>query len=125
MTAILDFLATLLAGVIRSAWYAPDKTARVTYGTVPIPPTDMERVRARAKAAGLLGLLVAILGGCGHTEIVVATLHPVDDATKGWPRIAQPSVTVVIDGTGTIGTVAPAGGYFLVHESDLRALLKR
>jgi hypothetical protein len=125
LNAILGFLASLLAEVFRSAWKTPAETARVTHGNTVVPATDIERVRARAKTAGLLGLLVAILGGCGHTEIVVATLHPVEDATKGWPRVAQDSVTVVLDGTETIGTVAPAGGYFLIHETDLRALLKR
>jgi len=39
--------------------------------------------------------------------------------------VAQAEVRVILDGTDTIGVVSPAGGYFLIHEADLRALLKR
>lgn len=125
MTALLGFLARLVADILRGAWSTQRETGKVTYGTTPIPTTDLDRVRERARRSGLLGVVVVILTGCASREIVVATLHPVEDATKGWPRVAQAEVRVVLDGSDTIGTVSPAGGYFLVHETDLRALLKR
>jgi hypothetical protein len=44
--------------------------------------------------------------------------------TKGWPRVAQNEVQVVLDQTGKQGVLKNSAGYFLVHESDLRAMLK-
>lgn len=125
MTALLAFLSQLIADVLGVALRTPRETGRVTYGNLEQKPTDVERVIARARRSGLLGLVVVVLGGCATREVVVATMHPVDDQTKGFPRVAQAEVRVILDGTDTIGVVSPAGGYFLIHEADLRALLKR
>jgi hypothetical protein len=125
MTALLAFLARLVADVLGVALRTPKETGRVTYGNLEQPTTDLDRVRERARRSGLLGLVVVVLGGCATREVVVATMHPVDDQTQGFPRVAQAEVRVILDGTDTVGVVSPAGGYFLIHEADLRALLKR
>jgi hypothetical protein len=89
MTALLAFLARLVADVLGVALRTPKETGRVTYGNLEQPTTDLDRVRERARRSGLLGLVVVVLGGCATREVVVATMHPVDDQTKGFPRVAQ------------------------------------
>ena len=66
--------------------------------------------------------LVAV--GCSSSDVILGTLHPVDGMTKGWPRVAQNEVQVLLDQTGKQGVLKNSAGYFLVHESDLRAMLK-
>lgn len=125
MSAIVAVLVAIVREVL--GWLAtrPSVTAEVQHGKTPLDATPLAAVLERGRRSGLLLVLAcAAIGGCGTSHVVVATLHPVEDQTKGWPRVAQHSVTVVLDGTSTIGTVEPAAGYFLIHEADLKALLK-
>jgi hypothetical protein len=125
MSAIVAVLAAIVREVL--AWIAtrPSVTAEVQHGKTPLAATPLAKVIDRGRRSGLLLLVAcAAIGGCGASHVVVATLHPVEDQTHGWPRVAQNSVTVLLDGTSTIGTVEPAAGYFLIHEADLKALLK-
>ena len=123
MSALLAFLVAVVREVL-AALAARKTTAEVTHGTTALDATPLPKIFERARRSGLLLVVGAIaVAGCGSTHVVVATLHPVEDATKGWPRIAQDSVKVVLDGSGTIGEISPAGGYFLIHEADLKALL--
>jgi len=117
--ALLSVIVAIIKEVLLS-----QRSGSVQHGSTPLEETPMQQVLDRAKRSGLL-LLLVILCACQSREIVVATLHPVEDATKGWPRVAQDEVTVILDGSGTVGTIAPAGGYFIVHESDLKALLQK
>lgn len=68
--------------------------------------------------------LVLGVAGCSTPEVILGTMHPVDGLTKGFPRVAQDEVEVLIDQTGKRGVLKNSAGYFLIHESDLRAMLK-
>lgn len=122
---MIELIVALLRGLLHDLFVGRSTTGRVTHGTTETKPTALDKIRERARSSGLL-LLVGCLAvaGCGQTEVVVATLHPVEDTTKGWCRVAQDEVRVIVEGTETIGVVSPAGGYYLVHETDLRALVK-
>lgn len=124
MSAILAFLMKLIADVLGMALDKQKTTGSVSHGNTKLVPTPVDELKEKARRSGLLGLVVLLLCGCGTTHVVVATLHPVEPETAGWPRVAQDEVRVLLDGTDKIGVVSPAGGYFLVHESDLKGLLR-
>ena len=123
IAAILKVFGDLLGGLLS----APGTTGKVSSGTSPLLPSPISDVQARARRAGLLLCVATVLGGCGvferKTEVVVATMFPVDDWPGGWPILAQGEVRVILK-DGTIGTIKDAGGMALVHVADLRAMLK-
>lgn len=122
---MIELLVALIRGLLHDLFVGESTTGKTTSGSTELRPTPIAEIRERARRSGLL-LLVGCLAvaGCGQTEVVVATLHPVEDTTKGWCRVAQDEVRVIIEGTGEIGTIRPAGGYFIIHEADLKTLLK-
>jgi hypothetical protein len=124
MSAIMAFLAKLLADILGMALDKQKTTGSVSHGTHELHATPVDELKEKARRSGLLGVVVLLLCGCGTTHVVVATLHPVEPQTAGWPRVAQDEVRVLLDGTDKIGVVSPAGGYFLVHEADLKGLLR-
>jgi len=125
MKLIAEIISMFLAELAKLIFTTPKTIGGFTHGGMELKPTPIEDVINRAKKNGLLVLLIILtLSSCAQTKVVVSTMYPVDDTTKGWPRIAQDEVQVIINGSNEIGTLAPAGGYFLVHEKDLKALLK-
>jgi len=122
---VISFIVKLLVEILRDVLAMQSHRGSVSNGSTPLSATPKETLLERGRRSGLL-LFIALLPafGCGQTEVIVATLHPVEDATKGWPRVAQDEVRVILDGSGRIGVVRPAAGYFLVHESDLKGLLR-
>jgi len=123
MTWLVGLITDLVAKVLGIAFEKQKTTGEVTHGNTELTATPVDELKEKARRSGLLCLLV-LLCGCGTTKVVVATLHPVEPATAGWPRVAQDEVTVILDGTDKIGVVKPAAGYFLVHEADLKGLLR-
>jgi len=125
----MTFLTALLASIVSRliAWIAstPRESGTLTYGNSKPPPVSLDLLRERGRKSGLVLSLVFVLSSCATREVVVASLYPVDDTTKGFPRLAENEVRVLIEGTDKVGTLRPAGGYFLVHETDLRAILAR
>ena len=124
MSALIGFLTALLRGLLEVVLSTPKATGRTVSGSaLGVPTTPESELRKRAKASGLMLVLVFAAISCGTTKVVVATGFPVDEATEGWPRIAQDEVKVLLK-DGTIGTISPAGGYRVIHDADLRGLLK-
>lgn len=123
IAALLKFAGELLGPLLA----APATTGRLAPGTLPLQPSPLADIHARARRAGLLLLVASVLGGCGvferRKEIVVATLFPAEDMPGGFPILAQGTVTVILP-DGTLGTIENAGGMRLIHNADLKALLK-
>ena len=125
MNFIVQIVSMFLAELAKLIHTTPKTIGGFTHGEMELKPTPIEEVINRAKKNGLLILLIVLsLSSCAQTKVVVSTMYPVDDTTKGWPRIAQDEVQVIINGSNEIGTLSPAGGYFLIHEKDLKALIK-
>jgi hypothetical protein len=60
---------------------------------------------------------------CGSSRVLYVGLRPSIDPAPGIPRLAEDKVTCAAP-DGTIFTLENAGGYYLVHESDLQVLLE-
>lgn len=123
IAAIVSVFGDLLGGLLS----APGTTGKVSSGSAPLLPSPISDVHARARRVGLLLCLATVLGGCGvferKTEVVVATMFPVEDWPGGWPILAQGEVRVILK-DGTIGTIKDAGGMMLVHPADMATLIK-
>lgn len=125
IATILAFLSKFLTDILTTLLSKPKVTGSTAHGKNPLVETPADDLADRARRSGLLGLVALLcLSGCGTTHIMVATLYPKEDAPGGWPRLAQEEVQVIMD-DGTVGTLKGAEGYRLIHDADLKALLKR
>ena len=125
MSAIIAFLSKLLTDVLSMVLSKPKVTGTIKHGKNTLIETPADELAEKARRSGLLLLLALLcLGGCGTTHVVVATVYPAEDVPSGWPRVAQDEILVILD-DGTIGTVKGAAGYRIVHDTDLKALVKR
>lgn len=70
-------------------------------------------------------LLIPGCAGFGkETRVLVATAGPPHPELAGRVRLLESSVRVRVEGSEDVATLEPAAGFFVVHESDLAALLR-
>lgn len=76
----------------------------------------------------MLAILLAGTAGCslfrGQTEVIYSRATRAKEEAQGHLRLAENAVRVNVAGTERVGTLSPAGGYYLIHEDDLVAFVR-
>ncbi len=79
------------------------------------------------RKASIVLALLALLCSCGtKSDIIYSRSTKAPEETRGMLRIAQNSVRANVTGTDHASEfeLDPAGGYYIVHETDLAQLVR-
>ena len=79
--------------------------------------------RLSMMCAAILGSLLVGLSSCATSKILYVGLRPSITPSPGILRLAEDEVSCVAP-DNTAVTLKNAGGYYLIHESDLEVLLE-
>ena len=123
MNFLVKLLTAILGDLLKTLWTTPSMVGHTVGGNMPLKATDNDTLLKRARMSIML-VMVCIAMSCAQKEIVVVSIFPVEDETKGFVQLAQDEVTVIVSGTTEIGTMKGVGGYFIVSPSSMKGFIK-